>query len=222
MSREAFIRDLAQLLLRLEGGMPEFESPLPQQTKDGLLTAVVAFGDESVPILLERFTASFATISHGYIIDALKRIGNPAAVPALIAFHQHYGNYDSRAGAMSALRVLGTEQAYLYMGETLTRYALGNPRVVDSTLELVIASHALGEWGDHRAIAPLMAAAQIHHEAAGMPQAASRRWPTFRWRIPIWRRSPSSRRAPTDATKEASADQHDDQPGEKDVGGSST
>ncbi len=172
MSRAAFIRDLAELLLRLEGGMQEFASPVPMQTEDSLLTAIVAFGDEAVPILLERFTASYERISHGYIIDALKRIGNPAAVPAIITFHQTFGTFLSCAEAMSALRILGTEQAYLYLGETLTRYALGNPRVVESPLELVIACRALGEWGDHRAIAPLMAAAQIHREAAGMPQAA--------------------------------------------------
>ncbi len=172
MSRETFIRDVTELLLRLEGGMLEFESPLPPQTTDGLLTAVVAFGDEAVPILLDRFTASFATIGHGYIIDALERIGNPAAVPALIAFHRQYGTYDSRAGAMSALRALGTEEAYLYMAHVLTSYAQGQLRVVDSPLELVIACAALGEWGDERAVASLLAATQIHHEAAGMPQAA--------------------------------------------------
>lgn len=172
MSREAFIRDLTELLLRLEGGMQEFEAPVPLQTEDGLLTAIVAFGDEAVPIVLERFTASYERIGHGYIIDALKRIGNPAAVPALIAFHQSHGTFLSRAKAMSALRALGNEQAYLYLSETLTRYARGNLRVVDSTVELVMACQALGEWDDHRAIAPLMAAAQIHHEAAGMPQAA--------------------------------------------------
>lgn len=172
MARETFIHDLVNLLLRLEAEMLEFESPLPVQTKEGLVTAVVAFGDEAVPTLLDRFTDSFATIGHGYIIDALLRIGNPAAVPALIAFHRQYGNYDSRAGAMSALRALGTEEAYIYMGSVLTRYVRGDLRVVDSSLELVIACAALGEWGDERAVAPLLAATQIHHEAAGMPQAA--------------------------------------------------
>jgi hypothetical protein len=177
MSRAIFIQDLVELLLRLERGMQEFETPLPQQTEESLITAVAAFGDEALPTLLTRFTDSFTNIGHGYIghgyiIEVLERIGNPAAVPALIAFHQNYGNYDSRAGAMSALRKLDTEQAYTYMSEVLTRYALGNTRVVDSPLELVIACRALGEWGDLRAIPPLMAAAQIHHEPAGMPQAA--------------------------------------------------
>ncbi len=101
------------------------------------------------------------------------RIGNPAAVPALIAFHRDYGSYVSRAGAMSALRALDTEASYTYMAEVVTRYALGNTRMVDSTLELVIACRALGEWGDaERAVPPLMAGAQIHLEGGGMPQAA--------------------------------------------------
>lgn len=172
MSRDAFNRDLTELLLRLEGGMQEFEEPLPLQAKESLVSAVVAFRDEAVPILLERFTASYSQIGPGYIIDALKRIGNPAAVPALIAFHEHYGSYDSSAAAMQALAALGTEEAHVYMGEILIRYALGNPRVVNSPLELVIACRALGTWGDHRAIGPLTAATHIHLEAAGMPQAA--------------------------------------------------
>lgn len=172
MTRATFIRELTDLLLQLEGGMLAFESPLPLQTEESLISAVVAFGDEAVPILLERFAASYSQIGHGYIIDALKRIGNPAAVPALVAFHEHYGSYDSSAAAMQALAALGTEEAYVYMGEILTRYALGNPRVVNSALELVIACRALGKWGDHRAVAPLMAGTQIHYEGAGMPQAA--------------------------------------------------
>lgn len=57
MSRDTFIRQLADLLLELEGGMQAFESPLLLQTQEGLNSAVVAFGDEAVPILLERFTA---------------------------------------------------------------------------------------------------------------------------------------------------------------------
>ncbi len=74
MSRASFIRELVDLLLRMEGGMLEFEAPLPQQTEESLMTAVVAFGDEALPTLLERFTASFADIGHGYLIDVLKRI----------------------------------------------------------------------------------------------------------------------------------------------------
>ena len=96
--------------------MQAFESPLLLQTQEGLNSAVVAFGDEAVPILLERFTAPYSQIGPGFIIDALKRIGNPAAVPALIAFREHYGSYDSTARAMQALAALGTEKAYAYMG----------------------------------------------------------------------------------------------------------
>ncbi len=169
----AFIRDLVTLLVRLDRGMLEFEEPLPRGVEVGIMDAVVVLGDQALAPLHDALTNSWSSDGGGtYLIDVLGRIGNPASVPILIEHHRNHADFMSGSAAMSALRAIKAEDGCGYMGECLVRCAEGDERAFNTGLEKTIASSALGEWRDPRAIMPLMHATRIHDRGNNMPETA--------------------------------------------------
>lgn len=150
--------------------MLAFEEPLPIGVQENLLHAVTAFGKEILPILHRRLQESDYSGMAGFVIYALGDIADPSSTPYLIECHKH-GTFMTSAAALASLRKLRTPDGYEYMGKLLIEWAQGNKRVFNSGLEMVIACKALGEWGDSRAITPLMQATHISH-ADGMPRVA--------------------------------------------------
>lgn len=180
MSVEAFIADLAHLLARLDRGMLEFEEPPPEPVGDGLVAALVAFGPQAVAILHMVLTEVQAESSCLHLIDALGQLGDPTSAPLLIQFHQNFSSYSSALVAIQALRKLKTEVAYSYLGDILTRYAQGDEHVIETRAELLVACHALAEWGDTRAILPLEHALTIDDPVHDIHGAARQALSTYR------------------------------------------
>ena len=175
MGTSAFIRDLVALLVRLDRGMLEFEEPLPRGVEVGIMDAVVALGDQALAALHEALTSSWSSDGGGArLIAVLGRIGNPASVPILIEHHRNHANFMSGSAAMSALRAIKADDGYAYMGECLVRWTEGDKRAFNTGFEKAIASSALGEWHDPRAIMPLMHATRIHDPGNNMPETAIR------------------------------------------------
>lgn len=155
MSTEAFIYDLAHMLARLDRGMLEFEEPPPREVSNGLVAALVAFGPQAVPTLHTVLAEVQAESDCCHLIDVLGQIGDPTSAPILIRFHKNFRSYASSLAAIQALRALNTNVAYCYLGDLLTHYAKGEAGVIETRAELLVACHALAEWGNPRAIPPL-------------------------------------------------------------------
>ena len=171
MTTEVFIRELVQLLARLDKGMLEFEDPPPEGVADGLIQAVLAFGEQALPALHAALLDEDGAL---HIIRALTSIGSPTSTLPLIEFHEHRCSYDSGLAAIQALRSLKTEPAYLYFAEQLSRYGRGDQHAFETRKEAVVACAALQEWEDQRAVAPLTLARGVDDDGYGIREAAHR------------------------------------------------
>jgi hypothetical protein len=88
MSRQSFIEDLVNLLIKLERGMLEFEEPPPDKTVTSIIDAITAFGDEVVPLLHRKLTDLGEALDFTYLCDVLGEIASPTSIPYLIEKHK--------------------------------------------------------------------------------------------------------------------------------------
>jgi hypothetical protein len=172
MSTTAFIEDLVALLVRFDRGMLEFEEPPPEEARQGLANAVIAFADAAVPSLHAALVDGWSSDGVGpLLIDVLGEIGHGSSVPYLIEHHKSHADFMSGTAAMQALRKLRSNEGYEYMVEVLSRTAEGDWTAINTGHEVVVACRALAEWDDPRAIGALVQAATIRG-SFGMPEAA--------------------------------------------------
>jgi HEAT repeat protein len=174
MKREIFIKSLLSLLMAIDNGAAEFAEPLPVEVEKGIMQAVVGFGGEildDLHYILNTIDSSSQTDSV-HIVDVLGAIGNPSSVPCLINFHRHNASFMSGMAAVQALKKIAVEESYIYLAHLLTQYVSGND-LFNSPSEIPIATEALGEWGDQRAVSILEQAATINNPNR-MPEMAVR------------------------------------------------
>jgi HEAT repeat protein len=172
MGREKFIKDLVELLVRIDKGMLEFDEPLPSAVEAAITQAVIAFGEEALPELHTHLADSSPDIDFVQLVDVIGDIGSPTSIPYLINKHQN-ASFMSGAAAIQALRKIGTDESYLYFGDLLAKRASGDVYVINSGVEIQIACQALGEWGDERAI-PFLERATAIYDPNSMPETAIR------------------------------------------------
>jgi hypothetical protein len=176
VSTDLFIRDLAELLMRFDRGMIEFEEPPPEDVATGLMQALCAFGEQAVPtihaVLSERWSQKGGG-SEVHLVDVIEKIGDVSSVPYLMELHAHHANFLTSLAAIQTLREFRTETAYTYLAQLLMRYADGDQRVFQTMSEARTCCLAMDEWNDPRAIAPLQAALRIEaHSVDGIQEAA--------------------------------------------------
>ena len=176
MPTDLFIRDLTELLLRVDRGMLEFEEPPPENVATGLMQALRAFGGQAVPIIHAVLTEHWSRKGEGneaHLVDVIAEIGDPSSVPYLIELHTHHANYLTSLAAIQALRKLRTEAAYTYLAQLLMRYADGDHRAFQTMSEARTCCLAMDEWNDPRAVAPLQAALRIEADSVHRLQEAA-------------------------------------------------
>jgi len=169
LTHEDFIEKLLDLLVIIEGGMKTLLDPLPEDVEKHIADAIFIFGEKALPALHATRIVDMDRMNHpkehknsGRIIDILGEISSPDSAPLLIDFHRSGPiSFMTSAAALGALRKIGTDEAYEYLGRVLTQYAGGNTQVIESSLDLRVACRALKEWEDERAIPPLKAACHI-------------------------------------------------------------
>ena len=161
MSREDFIEALVRLLIRLDCGMLEFERPVPEGVREGIENAVVSFGHEAVATLHQALSDDATDSDPSSIVDALARIGEPESAKHIIEFHKEHSSYISGLTSVNALRVLRSEDGYLYLADLLRRASDGDSTGFNSGTEIIVACKALGEWNDIRAVPPLKKVLQL-------------------------------------------------------------
>lgn len=171
MSTLRFIQDLVELLFRLDQGMQEFEEPPPEQVKEGVMRAVIGFGEQALPAIHKRFAEAPSEVGPT-VLDVLGEIANPDSASYIIDFHKHHADFLSGAAAISALKKLKAGAGYSYLCDLLIRRSQGDKRAFNTNLEIVIACQALGEWKNSRAIEPLVEALRIRDTHGEMPNAA--------------------------------------------------
>lgn len=178
VSKQSFIHDLVDLLIRIDRGMLEFEAPLPIEAEEGIKVATAAFGEEALPLLHKVVGEQKAENTLTSLTDVLGMIGDPTSVPYLIELHSKFADYESGLAAVQALRKIGTEDAYLYLNRQLMQYLAGEKYVFDSGIEIAVTCKALGEWRDERAIPALQQANGIRNPN-GMPRTAIEQLATY-------------------------------------------
>lgn len=172
MARKELIVQLVKILVETDKGMSEFIEPLPGDVVKGVVLAIVSFGEEALPELHQALVDSWSSIDLVHLVDVLGTIGSASSVPYLIEFHSQYGSFMSGTASVQALKMIGVEDAYLYLGNLLTQYVAGK-QVFNTGAEIPIACEALGEWNDARAV-PFLEQAVTIHDPNRMPETAFR------------------------------------------------
>jgi type IV secretory pathway VirJ component len=176
VSTDLFIRDLTELLMRVDRGMLEFEEPPPENVATGLMQVLRAFGEQAVPVIhavLREHWSQGDGGSEAHLVDVIAEIGDASSVPFLIELHARHANYLTSFAAIQALRELRTEAAYTYLAQLLMRYGDGDHRVFQTMSEATTCCLAMDEWNDPRAVAPLQTALRIEaHSVHGIQEVA--------------------------------------------------
>jgi hypothetical protein len=170
MERKAFIDDLIGLLIRMERRMEAFTEPLPKGVEKGVMEAIVSFGEEALPELHNKLTSLQSQMGFIYLIDILGDIGDESSIPYLIEFHRNHTDFMGGVAAVRAMKKIGTEEVYLYLGNLLIEYLSGK-NLFNTQFEITLACEALGDWNDERAIPILEQATTIHNHNL-MPETA--------------------------------------------------
>ncbi len=152
---------LIDLLIIVEKGMIELDVPLPREVETGIKQALVGFGEQILPQLHKAIDELKNEISISHILDILGSIGHSSSIPFLIDLHSNYSGFLSGTAAINALKDIGTEKGYIYLSELLNQRSLGNKKVFNSEVEMVIACKAMGDWEDPRATIALKNATEI-------------------------------------------------------------
>jgi hypothetical protein len=147
--------------------------PVPLATTKGISDAIAGFGAEALPGIYDALERLDYSLFSGALLDILGEIGDNASIKYLITAHKQ-GGYLSGTAAIVALRKLSlklsSDEGYEYLCQILVKCVHGDEKVFNSTVEILEACSALGEWNDPRAIEVLKASIIIRSHR--MPQHA--------------------------------------------------
>lgn len=158
MSTAAIIKDLVDLLARIDRSAGELDEPLPDDTVTAIQDAVVPLGTAALPLLHERLVEEWTVPGRDptYLIHVLGQIGSVESISYLIEHHANHSSYMSGSVAIAALRTIAADAGYEYLAMLLEHWHQGDIHAFNTEHEATIAMTALGEWGNTRAIAPLI------------------------------------------------------------------
>jgi hypothetical protein len=149
MQRIQVLETLIDLLVQIEKGILGLDDPVSQMTKDGIVKAIIGFGEEARLHLHRSLELLDYLTAGGYIEEILGEVGDTTTVSYLIRVHQR-GFFMNSLAALQSVVKLGEkyeiDEAYEYLYSLFLRLVEGDTKVFNSTEEGEVTFRALIHW----------------------------------------------------------------------------
>lgn len=166
MLKAQYLHELVKLVVVIEKGMNGLDEPVSSATEKGLCDAIIGFGSEALQAIHLAFEALDYGFAAGCLPDILGVIGDESSIPYLITAHKQ-GDFLSGTAALQALRKLAyrlnSDFIYTYLADLLVEAAQGNPKVFNSTVEIIEACKAMDAWNNSRGLDVLKESLKIRY-----------------------------------------------------------